>query len=62
MGFIIDSQVRAQMQVIAENDRLKEYEQNIKTWKTCFENVAIFEVDGEKVIKMSDVQSCGKNQ
>ncbi len=62
MGLLIKTGVETQWMSEQENIKLRQYKQDIDSWKTCFEKIAIFEVDGEKVVKLSDVQSCGDSQ
>jgi len=42
-----------------ENAQYKKYFSEIETWKKCVLSTKLYEVDGEKVVKMNDVQSCG---
>lgn len=60
MGLIIDTQVRTQMLTNAENEQLKAYKLEIDAWKKCFEDTSVFTVDSEKVVKLADIQKCGR--
>ena len=41
-----------------EKAQFEKYFSEIEAWKNCIEETKLYEVDGEKVIRLVDVQSC----